>query len=365
MPDSENQEQDRDALFDNILKNLDEKRERTLNEHKNSRILVVDGMNTFLRGFAVNPTLNPEGEHIGGIVAFLNSLGAAIRRFEPTRCIVAFDGKGGSKRRKQIYSGYKSGRSTKDGKRKSYNRSYEFSQDTAQEDMRREIGRLALYLEALPVTTMMIDHVEADDVIAYVSSELYDGEDSEVIIMSTDKDFLQLVDGRVTLYRPTKKIEYTPEDVVEEYGVHPRHFVAYRAVLGDASDNIPGIDHVGDKRFRDKLGPLLESEDSVTPEDIVEFAREREDESATYGRIAEAYDVLERNFKLMDLGMGNISATKKKEVRDICRTDRSAIDRLQFQELYMEDKLWAGIKNFQSFLNERFLKLDRYGQDED
>lgn len=355
----------REALFDNILNSLDKKRERTKNEHKNSRILLCDGTNTFLRGFAVNPTLNPEGEHIGGIVAFLNSLGAAIRRFEPTRCMVVFDGKGGSKRRKSIYSGYKSGRSTKDGERKTYNRAYEFNQENAGEDMQREIGRLALYLATLPVTMLMVDYVEADDVIAYIASELYDADDNHAVIMSTDKDFLQLVSERVTLYRPTKKKEYTPEEVESEYGVWPEHFVAYRAVLGDSSDSIPGVDYVGDKRFRDKIGPLLERGEEVSPEDIVEFARSNEDASATYGRIAESYDTLDRNFRLMDLRRGDISATKKKEIRDACRADSSKIDRLRFRELFMEDKLWAGISNFQSFLNERFLKLDRYAQDDD
>ena len=73
----------------------------------NDKILIVDGLNTFIRAFAVNPAINDDGAHIGGIVGFLKSLRYAIDILKPTRCIIVFDGKDGSKRRRKLYPEYK------------------------------------------------------------------------------------------------------------------------------------------------------------------------------------------------------------------------------------------------------------------
>ena len=67
------------------------------------KVLIVDGLNTFIRSWTVNPTMDDNGDHIGGIVGFLKGIGYAIREYDATRCIVVFDGKGGSKQRKQLF----------------------------------------------------------------------------------------------------------------------------------------------------------------------------------------------------------------------------------------------------------------------
>ena len=77
------------------------------------KVLIVDGLNTFLRVFSVIPTTNDDGIHVGGIVGILRSLGHSIGMFSPTRTIVVFDGKGGSTRRRKIYPEYKQNRRTK------------------------------------------------------------------------------------------------------------------------------------------------------------------------------------------------------------------------------------------------------------
>ena len=73
--------------------------EQGLNEH----VLIIDGLNNFIRTWAVSPATNADGQHIGGIVGFLQTIGLAIRTIMPTRVIIAFDGKGGSARRKKIF----------------------------------------------------------------------------------------------------------------------------------------------------------------------------------------------------------------------------------------------------------------------
>ena len=76
----------------------------------NDKVMIVDGLNMFIRVFGAVPTLNDDGEHVGGVTGFMLSLGALIRNHKPTRVLVVFDGKGGSHRRKKMYSGYKEGR---------------------------------------------------------------------------------------------------------------------------------------------------------------------------------------------------------------------------------------------------------------
>ena len=79
----------------------------------NEKVLIIDGLNTFIRVFSVIPTTNDDGIHIGGIVGFLKSVGYAIKMLAPTRTLIVFDGKGGSNRRRKIYPEYKAKRTTK------------------------------------------------------------------------------------------------------------------------------------------------------------------------------------------------------------------------------------------------------------
>ena len=79
----------------------------------NDKVLIIDGLNTFIRVFSVIPTTNDDGIHVGGIVGFLKSVGYAIKMLAPTRTIIVFDGKGGSNRRRKLYPEYKAKRTTK------------------------------------------------------------------------------------------------------------------------------------------------------------------------------------------------------------------------------------------------------------
>ena len=79
----------------------------------NEKVLIIDGLNTFIRVFSVIPTTNEDGIHIGGIVGFLRCIGYVINMIRPTRVIIAFDGKGGSNRRRKLYPQYKQNRKTK------------------------------------------------------------------------------------------------------------------------------------------------------------------------------------------------------------------------------------------------------------
>ena len=193
--------------------------------------LIIDGLNTFIRAFSVNPSLNEDGSHVGGLVGFLKSIRFAINKFKPTRCIIVFDGKGGSKPRQKVYSGYKGGRKV----RSRLNRVVDWTVNPQDESeaMKLQLSRLIEYLENLPLTILSIDNLEADDVMAYVSNTSL--KDSKVTIMSTDKDFYQLVDDRVRVYSPTKKKTYDVDMVYEEFGLYPQNLLTGRTIDGDRS----------------------------------------------------------------------------------------------------------------------------------
>jgi 5'-3' exonuclease len=340
--------------YQNLLESFKENRKEREKYHKNSKILIVDGLNTFIRSFAVNPTRNNNGVHIGGIGGCLKSMGYAIRKFNPTRCIVVFDGKGGSKRRKKIFGDYKSGRSSG-----GYNRNYDFEDEDEDEAMKRQIVRTVEYMQCLPLTLMSIDHIEADDAIAYLCKQVYTEEDNQKIVMSSDRDFLQLVDETTKIWSPTKKNVYDREAVIDEYGVPPRNFIIWRMIEGDSSDSIPGVKYVGQKKVQDKLGDVIERDDPQRVDDVIEYAKDRLDESRTYERLVENEDVMRRNWELMQLYDVNISAEKKSQVMDLARQEIPPLDKNCFRSLFLQDQMQAAIKGMESWLKKTFRTLNK------
>jgi len=262
--------------------------------HLNDRVLVIDGLNTFIRAFAVNPAINDDGLHIGGMMGFLKSIRYTCDILKPSRCVIVFDGKGGSKRRSKIYPEYKATRKVK--KRLNRNVDWGTAPQDEQESMKQQMGRLIEYLEQLPLTLVCIDGIEADDTIAYISQQLLS--ESDIFIMSTDKDFLQLVDDRVKVWSPTKKKLYTKNEVFEEYGIPSRNILTYRVLDGDKSDNIGGIRGAGIKSIVKYLLPITEDED-FTVKDLIEFAEKSDGKIKLLENIKNSSNLLKRNYLLM------------------------------------------------------------------
>ena len=97
------------------------------------------------------------------------------------------------------------------------------------------------------VTTLSIDKAEADDIIAYYSDLLPKKYGSKVYIVSSDKDFLQLINENVIVYRPTEKEFYNREMIKNKFGVLAENFILYKTLLGDNSDKIPGVKGLDEK----------------------------------------------------------------------------------------------------------------------
>jgi len=313
-------------------------------QNPNDNILIIDGLNTFIRVFSVIPTTNDNGTHIGGIVGFLKSIGYTINMFRPTRCIIIWDGKGGSSRRRKMYPEYKAKRKTNIR----LNRAYDF--ETIEEEranMIRQIQRTIEYLDFLPITMLSIDNVEADDIIAYTAKQVLP--DSKVTIMSSDKDFLQLVDDRISVWSPTKKKLYRPENVLEEYGIPSHNLLMYRIFDGDKSDNINGVFGYGLKTVQKKL-PFLQEDKTFSVDEAIKESSELE----------EHRELMERNFDLMQLHNVNISSSAKTKTIDKMREPIPNLDKVTFKKMFLEDKMYSALPNLESWLQTKFQTLVKF-----
>ena len=319
----------------------------------NDKVMIVDGLNMFIRVFGAVPTLNDDGEHVGGVTGFLLSLGALIRKNKPTRVLIVFDGKGGSTRRKKMHSGYKEGRT---GLTK-VNRlvGYEDLEDQA-ESMKRNFTAVIKYLEFLPVDVCYVDHIEADDIMAYAARHIFK---KEVLIVSSDKDFLQLVDDRISVWQPTKKKMITNDNVHEIYGVPSKNLVYYRIFDGDKSDNIPGVSGIGPKTLINKLD-FLQSDD-LTLDTLFEKVAQMDDEKLK-NKILENTDTLKLNYDLMQLSEPIMGAAITSNVRNIINSPINRLNSFQFKKEFMIDKLYTAFKNIETWLVNSWGDLDKYSK---
>ena len=325
-----------------------------LPKNANDRILIIDGLNTFIRSFVVVPTVNEHGTHVGGITGFLMSIGYAIRNIKPTRVIICFDGKGGSQRRRKLFPDYKATRRVKHR----MTRINEFnSVDDERVAMAQQLQRLSQYLEQLPITVMSIENIEADDAMAYISQQIYPK--SQCILMSTDKDFLQLVDDRVQVWSPTKKKFYGRETISEEFSIESKNFLMYRVITGDSSDNIPGIRGAGTKTLMKRL-PLLFDQDKVSLDNIFEYIEKNNDGTKLAKDILDSKDILELNFKLMQLEDVDISGRSKESINNICSQDIPKLVKPNFMKMLLEDSINMNIKNPELWLKDTFSVLNTF-----
>ena len=314
-----------------------------------SSILIIDGLNTFLRSFTMINHMNPDGHHIGGLTGFLKSVGYAIRMADPTKVVIVFDGVGGSSARRNLFPAYKANRNTS----RMTNYSIFSSKDEEQESINNQISRLIQYLQCLPVTVISIDGLEADDIIGYLANKFQKHEATQkVTIMSADKDFLQLVSDKVHCYSPTKKKVYTPKDVLEEFGVSSSNFLNYKILMGDQSDNIPGITGLGPKKLI-KLFPELVSDTKIELDEIISSSADKVDENKLYLAVVERRHQLLINNQLMSLDGGFLSPENKQLVKDAFDNSYE-LNIPIFLQLYSNDKLGESIPNTSSWLTQLF-----------
>jgi DNA polymerase-1 len=336
--------------YSKILDEIESERQHKSALNRNSKVLIVDGMNLFIRTFSAIPTLNEEGKHVGGLSGFLLSLAATIRMVNPTRVVVVFDGKGGSYRRRQIYSNYKERRAVTSR----LNRIVGFEDiEDEQASIKYQLFRVYNYLQNLPVSIISIDQIEADDVIAYLSSYFKE----QVVILSNDRDFLQLVSDRVNVYLPTKKKMYTPDNLLEETGIWCENFILYKSLLGDKSDNIKGIPGIGKKTI-EKNFQMLSEKRKINLEMFIEFCKLYDGKTKSIIALKDNINLLETNYQIMQLHDVDISQSHKSNIRNLVDGELDGIKLGELGKLYIQDKLHSVIPNWDIWIKKNFTTIN-------
>lgn len=199
-----------------------------------SELMLIDGHSILNRAFyAIPPLTAPDGTPTGAIYGFLNILFKFIDEEKPNKLIVAFD-RSEPTFRHEKYKEYK-------GTRKSMDH-----------DLRVQVPLIKDVLKSMNITIAEKPGYEADDIIGTLSKRM-SANGEKVVIVSGDKDLLQLLDDNITMKNPKTRAgkttvdTYTPAELYEEYGVTPEEFVDLKALMGDTSDNIPGAKGIGPK----------------------------------------------------------------------------------------------------------------------
>jgi 5'-3' exonuclease len=338
-----------------LLKLLDNLEEQDIvSSNRYDRVLLIYGLNLFIRNFAMMNIVNSQGVHVGGLGGFIRSLGSLINQIQPTSVFVVFDGMGSSTNRKNLLPEYKSGRN------QHRITNWEVFEDLEDEDDAKinQIVRIAHYLKCLPVKTVAIDKAEADDIIAYYSQYLPQTHGSKVFIVSSDKDFVQLVNDNVILYRPIEKEYYTKDTVKEKFNVLAENFILYKMLIGDNSDKVAGVKGLGAKGLFKKF-PELATE-VLTLDDIFRIAEEKHKEHVIYARIAFERDRLEQNYKIMDLKNPLLDDNDKEFLQAFAESENIALNSEAFLRFYNDDGLGHLIKNVEFWVKDTFKVLNSF-----
>jgi DNA polymerase-1 len=299
--------------------------------------------------------INPDGHHIGALTGFLKSIGYAIKMLNPTKVVIVFDGVGGSNARRNLFPDYKANRNAN----RMTNYSIFQSKEEESESINNQMQRLILYLKCLPVSVISIEGLEADDIIGYLTHKLENfSETQEINIMSADQDFLQLVSNKTSAYSPTKKRIFKPKDVLAEYGVSATNYINYKILLGDKSDNVPGVSGLGPIKLV-KLFPELTGENKVTLESIIEKSAELINENKLYLSVVERRHQLYINQQLMNLEGDFLSPDNRQLVKQAF-TESYELNKYLFHQIYVNDKLGESIPNVDSWVTEVFGYLNSF-----
>ena len=296
------------------------------------RLLIIDGQNMFIRNYVMSPQLDINGNPIGGLTGFMRSLQKEVRRAKPDRVVVCWEGPGGSQSRREKNKNYKVGR-----KAPKLNREYEFASPEAERENKYEqIIRLTEYLENLPVLQLSVENVEADDVIAWLC-HCNEYSDWQKLIISSDKDFIQLCDDKTVLIRPGKNEEIlNKNNVIEQYGIHPRNFAWARAIVGDKSDNIDGVRGLGLATVAKRFSFLSESKDYGL-RDIISHAKNNKNKIKAYQNVVENEEIIGSNYEIMQLYTSAISPQGVRKLKYAIKNDGVELNRTKIRTMLLKD----------------------------
>ena len=314
------------------------------------RLMIIDALNMYFRAYIVDPSLSTNGQPLGGVKGFIKILQKLSRDLKPDLIAICWDGPGGSTKRRQVVKEYKEGR-----KPIRLNRETDLSENEELENKIWQQTRLIEYLNQLPIPQFMFPEVEADDVIAYVAhSHHFEG--WQKIIVSSDKDFLQLCDDETVLFRPIQKKVHNKNNVVEEYGIHPTNFALARAIAGDKSDNLKGVPGAGLPTVQKRL-PFLSEAKEYSIQEVMDYCENIDSKVLFFDRVTSHRSLITRNYKLMQLYDPALSLQSRKKVDYVFENLGYEFNKTEMIKMMVEDGF--GVYNW----NDLFAIMNRISVD--
>ena len=200
------------------------------------KLLLIDGHNLLFRMFYGIPAniKNSKGEEIKGLIGFVGSILKLLKKFETNRVIVVFDGEKGISLKKRVLNDYKS------------NRTNFIKSDTDEVNPFYQLPKIKRALKFMGIQYIEMIDSEGDDIIATLCKKY---KSIDKIIVSMDKDFFQLINQDTCVFFPRGKLSvlYDEDTFINRYGIIPKKFIDYKALVGDPSDNLSGIKGIGTK----------------------------------------------------------------------------------------------------------------------
>ena len=323
-----------------------------------TKTLLVDGDNLFKIGFHGVKEMYDNGDHLGGLYHFINILRRFLEEHNLDKVVVFWDGDSNSSIRKSIYPQYKANR------RQDMNE-YKY------ESYLQQKSRVKQYLEEIFVRQVEMINNEADDLIAHYCKV---ATDEDVIIFSADKDLTQLISEKVTIYSPISKQYFKNGDMITINKVEIPHYnvLLTKVFTGDKSDNIDGIEGLGEKTlvkfFPDLLGkPCIMDELLDNARNNQQKKKPKALENILTGKTKNGIlgeEFYNTNMKIVDLGNPLITDEGKELVEQIYTDTIDPTDRgyKNLMRLMMEDGLFKYLpKNDEAWVNflRPFMKLTR------
>ena len=292
-----------------------------------NRTIIIDAYNLFTRHYVAHPGMSKNGEQVGGVVGFFNNMLRLVERINPEKIYVVWEG-GGSQRKRTIYSEYKSGR-----RPAKMNRYYEEIPDSV-ENRNFQVKMLISLLSNFPLTQIYVEDAEADDAIGYMAK--YKLSNQNIVVISSDHDFYQLINDKLIVWSPTLKSFVNCQKVIDRFGIHPNNFCLARALSGDKSDNIEGVDGIGlptvAKRF-----PMLKEDKSYTIDELLNVCKTTEADVKAYKTILEQQNRVRDNYKIMQLGVPNISVQDSESISFALENSECTYNKLEIIKMSIQD----------------------------
>lgn len=294
-----------------------------------SNILIIDGLNLFIRNYINSPSLGNNGQPTGGLIGTIKSLQKLIRENSPDEIYFCWDGPKSAIRRRSVNSEYKEGR-----KPIRLNRNFgDLNEQEEKENRYWQYSRVVEYLNQMPIAQIYLDYVEADDVISVLCKEL---PDDKKVIVSNDKDFFQLLDENTFLYRPCIEQTYDIKKLINEFDIHPTNFALARSIVGDASDNLPGAKGVGLKTMAKRF-PSIKEERPIMLTEIFDLCKNEPTPLKIHNSILESEKVIKDNYEIMQLYSPSISLESRQKIRGIIENYPWPFNKTQLRLMMTQD----------------------------